>query len=105
MNNLLSNGLLVLGLAGLLGGMVGAVLSEVIQGGDENRFFNTSLKMSTGVWFSLALLGIGAALSVSQGIAERNPEKSGRAALLAIPASLVGGFLSVVAAVGMKKLS
>ena len=98
MNNLLSNGLLVLGLAGLLGGMVGAVLSEVIQGGDENRFFNTSLKMSTGVWFSLALLGIGAALSVSQGIAERNPEKSGRAALLAIPASLVGGFFAGVIA-------
>ena len=98
MNNLLSNGLFVLGLAGLLGGMVGAVLSEVIQGGNEYRFFPSSLKMSTGVWFSLALLGIGAAMSVSQGLAERNPEKSGRAALLAIPASLVGGFFAGVIA-------
>lgn len=98
MNNLLSNGLFVLGFAGLLGGMIGAVLSEVIQGGNDYRFFNSSLKMSTGVWFSLALLGIGAAMSVSQGLAERNPEKSGRAALLAIPASLVGGFFAGVIA-------
>jgi hypothetical protein len=97
-NNLLSNGLVLLGIAGLIGGMVGAVLSEVIQGGDENRIFSSSLKLSTGVWFALALLGIGAAMSVSQGIAERNPEKSGRAALLAIPASLVGGFFAGVIA-------
>jgi hypothetical protein len=96
--NLLGNGLAVLGLAGLVGGMIGAVLSEVIQGGGESRFFNDSLEMSTGVWFALALLGIGAAMSVSQGIAERNPEKSGQAALLAIPASLVGGFIAGVIA-------
>jgi hypothetical protein len=98
MQNLLSNGLVVLGLAGLVGGMIGAVLSEVIQGGDDNRFFNDSLEMSTGVWFALALLGIGAAMSVSQGISERNPEKSTQAALLAIPASLVGGFIAGVIA-------
>ena len=96
--NLLGNGLVVLGLAGLVGGMIGAVLSEVIQGGGESRFFNDSLEMSTGVWFALALLGIGAAMSVSQGIAERNPEKSSQAALLAIPASLVGGFVAGVIA-------
>ena len=98
MNNLLSNGLAVLGLSGLLGGMVGAVLSEVIQGGDENRFFKSNLELSSGIWFSLALLGIGAAMSVSQGLVERNPEKSGRAALLAIPASLIGGFFAGVIA-------
>jgi hypothetical protein len=96
--NLLGNGLVVLGLAGLVGGMIGAVLSEVIQGGGESRFFSDSLEMSTGVWFALALLGIGAAMSVSQGIAERNPEKSSQAALLAIPASLVGGFIAGVIA-------
>ena len=96
--NLLSNGLIVLGLAGLVGGMIGAVLSEVIQGGEDNRFFADSYEMSTGVWFALALLGIGAAMSVSQGISERNPEKSSQAALLAIPASLVGGFIAGVIA-------
>ena len=96
--NLLGNGLVVLGLAGLVGGMIGAVLSEVIQGGGESRFFSDSLEMSTGVWFALALLGIGAAMSVSQGISERNPEKSSQAALLAIPASLVGGFIAGVIA-------
>ena len=106
-NNLLSNGLVLLGIAGLIGGMVGAVLGDVIQWTSTNyegyeyevtRFFNSSPKISTGVWFSLAMLGIGAAMSVSQGIAERNPEKSGRAALLAIPASLVGGFFAGVIA-------
>lgn len=98
LQSLLSNGVLVLGLAGLVGGMVGAVLSEVIQGGQDHRFFSDSLEMSSGVWFSLALLGIGAAMSVSQGISERNPEKSTSAALLTIPASLVGGFIAGVIA-------
>jgi hypothetical protein len=99
MQNLLGNGLVVLGLAGLVGGMIGAVLSEVIQGGDdESRFFRDSLEMSSGVWFALALLGIGAAMSVSQGISERNPEKSSQAALLAIPASLVGGYIAGIIA-------
>lgn len=93
-----SNGVLVLGLAGLVGGMVGAILSEVIQGGQEDRFFSDSLEMSSGVWFALALLGIGAAMSVSQGISERNPEKSTSAALLTVPASLVGGFIAGVIA-------
>lgn len=103
LQNLLSNGLLVLGLSGLVGGMVGAILSEVIQGGDTDRFFPNNMTMSTGVWFSLALLGIGAAMSVSQGIAERNPEKSSRAALLAVPASLVGGFIAGVIAQAVYK--
>jgi hypothetical protein len=96
---LLNNGILVLGFAGLIGGMIGAVLSEVIQGGQEKaRFFNDSLEMSSGAWFALALLGIGAAMSVSQGITERNPEKSTSAALLTIPASLFGGFVAGVIA-------
>lgn len=94
----LNNGILVLGLAGLIGGMIGAVLSEVIQGGQDDRFFSDSLELSSGVWFALALLGIGAAMSVSQGISERNPEKSTSAALLTIPASLVGGFIAGVIA-------
>lgn len=98
LQGLSSNGVLVLGLAGLVGGMVGAVLSEVIQGGQNDRFFSDSLEMSSGVWFALALLGIGAAMSVSQGISERNPEKSTSAALLTVPASLIGGFIAGVIA-------
>jgi cation transporter-like permease len=43
--NLLGNGLVVLGLAGLVGGVIGAVLSEVIQGGGESRFFSDSLQI------------------------------------------------------------
>lgn len=95
-NNLLQNGLVVLGLTGLVGGMVGALLSESIQSPESEapNFFPEDIYKSTGVWFALAMLGIGAAMSVSQGIAERNPEKSTRAALLAVPASLIGGFFA-----------
>jgi hypothetical protein len=95
----LQNGLLVLGCVGLVGGMFGALLSEVIQNdGAGYRFFNGSIYMSTGVWFALALVGIGAALSISQGLIEKNAEKSALAALLAVPASLFGGFLAGVIA-------
>jgi hypothetical protein len=97
----LSNGLVVLALAGFVGGMLGAILSE-FQFSDSDigvyRIFPNSLYKGTGVWFALALLGIGSAMSVSQGISERNPEKSSRAALLAVPASLVGGFIAGVIA-------
>ena len=91
---LLSNPIFVLAITGFIGGAVGAVLSDVIQGGDTSRFFTDNYSLSTGVWFSLAMLGIGAAMSISQGIAERNVEKSTHAALLAIPTSLVGGFFA-----------
>lgn len=106
--NLLSNPLAVLGLSGLLGGMIGAILSEFQMSHipfdvfdpewTPYRFFSDSKFTATGVWFALAMLGIGAAMSVSQGLTERNPEKSTSAALLAIPASLVGGFLAGVIA-------
>lgn len=98
--NLLQNGLVVLGLTGFVGGMIGAILSEVIQSpeSEQANFFPDSLYKSTGVWFALAMLGIGAAMSVSQGITERNPEKSTRAALLAVPAAVVGGFFAGVIA-------
>lgn len=94
----LQNGILVLGFFGLVGGMFGALLSEIIQGGDVSRFFQDSIYLSTGLWFALALVGIGAALSISQGIIERNVEKSGLAAVRAIPASLIGGLLAGVIA-------
>ena len=83
---------------GAAGGFAGAIISELIHGGEEGRFFRGSINKSSGVWFALAMLGVGAAMSLSQGLLEKNVEKSKMAALRTIPASLVGGFLAGVIA-------
>ena len=85
---------LVMTIAGLLGGIVGFVLSETIQGGETNRFFPENFYLSTGVWFMLIIVGIGVLLSASQGIIEKNVEKSTSNILTALPALAVGGFAS-----------
>ena len=84
----------VMTIAGLLGGIAGYVLSELIQGGDSSRFFPESLYLSTGVWFMLIIAGIGLLLSASQGIIEKNVEKSTSNILTALPALAIGGFIS-----------
>ena len=84
----------VMTIAGLLGGIAGYVLSELIQGGDTSRFFPESLYLSTGVWFMLIIAGIGLLLSASQGIIEKNVEKSTSNILTALPALAIGGFIS-----------
>lgn len=85
-------------LAGLAGGVLGAILAEVIQIKDEteNRFFDDNLSLSSGMWFMLGLLGVGAALILSQGLIEKNLEKSGTQLVVALPAVLIGGFMSGV---------
>ena len=85
---------LVMTVAGLLGGIAGFILSETIQGGDTTNFFPESLYLSTGVWFLLIIAGIGLLLSASQGIIEKNVEKSTSNILTALPALAVGGFVS-----------
>jgi hypothetical protein len=84
---------LVMTVAGLIGGIAGFFLSEVIQG-EPSRFFDDSLVLSTGVWFLLVVVGIGLLLSATQGVLERNPEKTSTNVLTALPALLVGGFIS-----------
>lgn len=84
----------VMTVAGLLGGIAGFILSETIQGGDTNRFFPESFYLSTGVWFLLIIVGIGLLLSASQGIIEKNVEKSTSNILTALPALAIGGFIS-----------
>jgi hypothetical protein len=87
-----------MGLVGLGGGIVGALVAEVVQyeGGDETRFFAENLEISSGIWFMLGLLGVGVALVLSQGLIEKNLEKSGAQLAIGLPAILVGGFLSGV---------
>lgn len=94
-SNLRSNPLVVMSVLGLLGGMAGMILAEIIQQPDgRGTFFSGNIYLSTGVWFALATLGIGAAMSISQGLLERNVEKSQLAALKTIPASFIGGIIA-----------
>ena len=88
----------VMTVAGALGGLAGFVLSEYIQGGDTSRFFEESAYLSTGVWFALVLVGIGLALSASQGITEKNPEKAKINLLTSLPALVIGGLIAGVVA-------
>jgi len=86
-----SSSILIMTAAGAIGGVIGFFMSEVIQGGDTARFFAESLVWSTAVWFMLIVLGIGIALSASQGVIEKNQEKSGVNILFATPILIVGG--------------
>ena len=87
---------LTLALAGLVGGLLGFGLGE-IQMTDRwpgIRFFSENLKLGTAVWFALVILGIGTALVAAQGLSERNFSKAGYTVLRALPAIVVGGFIS-----------
>jgi len=81
---------------GLFGGVVGGVISELIQfkNGEETRFFADSLKMSTALWFMLAMLGIGLSLTFVDGLQARNVEKSLFDTFRAMPLVALGGALS-----------
>lgn len=99
------NPLVLMLLLGTIGGFAGWVISELIQesgqdydAGKYGTFFSSNIYLSTGAWFGLAMMGIGAAMSLAQGLLERNVEKSKIAALRTIPASLVGGFIAGVIA-------
>lgn len=101
------NPLVLMLLLGTIGGFVGFVISELIQesgqdiqcgregcSGKFGTFFPDNIYLATGMWFALAMVAIGAAMSLSQGLMERNVEKSKMAALRTIPSSFVGGFLA-----------
>ena len=105
MSVLTQNALVLMTLLGFAGGLAGAIVSEVLQESAVDvdfeaetysfgRFFPHNIYLATGVWFMLAMVCIGAAMSVSQGLLEKNVEKSKVAALKTIPAALVGGFLA-----------
>jgi hypothetical protein len=89
-----SSMILVMTVAGFLGGATGFGLSEWIQGGEENRFFSDSLVLSTGFWFMLAVIGIGGALSATQGFIEKDVTKSRHHVFSALPALVIGGFIA-----------
>jgi hypothetical protein len=82
---------LVLGAAGVVGGLLGFGLGEIQISESGSRFFGDSVNASSAVYFALVLLGVGAALVASQGISERNAQKAWATVLRSLPAILVGG--------------
>tara|TARA_Y100000294_G_C8559123_1_gene338383 strand:+ start:334 stop:1506 length:1173 start_codon:yes stop_codon:yes gene_type:complete len=82
---------LTLGIAGVVGGLLGFGLGEIQIGDDGSRFFSDSVNAGSAVYFSLVLLGVGAALVASQGISQKNAQKAAETVLRSLPAILIGG--------------
>lgn len=88
--------------AGAIGGIAGFVLSEVIQNPDSPSFFRCEIEYctsgdlirQTAVWFMLIIVGLGLALSATQGVREKNIEKSRTNVLTSLPALIVGGLIA-----------
>jgi len=92
----------VMTIAGAVGGVAGFALSEVIQNPDSPTFFDCELESctsgdlirQTAVWFMLIIVGLGLALSASQGVREKNVEKSKTNIFTSLPALIIGGLIA-----------
>lgn len=97
-----NSGLKVMTIAGAIGGVAGFALSEVIQNPDSPTFFNCDpesctsgdIMMQTAVWFMFIIVGLGLALSASQGVREKNVEKSKTNIFTALPGLIFGGLIA-----------
>lgn len=91
-----------LGLAGLVGGLFGAILTEVITQPDSNtHWYGDNSEVATVLFIAIFAIGFGIVFSAWAGIEARSAEKFGRELLRAIPTVLggavVGGFLAQAA--------
>ena len=77
--------------AGAAGGLLGFLLGEIQTSENGNLLFSDNVNASSAVYFALVLLGIGAALTSSQGLSEKNPRKAADTVLRSLPAVLLGG--------------
>ena len=92
----------VMTIAGGVGGLVGFVLSEVIQNPDDPTFFGCDsdyctsgdLMKQTAVWFMFIIMGLGLMLSATQGFREKNVEKSKANIFAALPGLIIGGLVA-----------
>ena len=97
-----NSALKVMTIAGAVGGVAGFALSEVIQNPDSPTLFSCDLEnctsgdliKQTAVWFMFIIVGLGLALSASQGVREKNVEKSKTNILTALPGLIVGGLIA-----------
>lgn len=92
-------GIAATALAGLVGGLVGFAIAELVLGGDDStRFFADDVNMSTALWVTLVAIGLAAILSGWEGFESRNTEKVFSAWKVSIPVTAVGGFIGGIIA-------
>ena len=87
-----TNRLGVLALSGFAGGIIGFALSEMF-GPDTSNSSPSQLKIDTGIWFALAMFGMGAAIVAGNACLDRKPPAPENIAI-AVGALLVGGFIA-----------
>ena len=72
-------GFVQLGLAGLIGGIVGSLLAEIIcQPDADTHWFGTSNKVGTVLWTTFFAVGLGSVLVAWAGIEARSGAKTAR---------------------------
>jgi hypothetical protein len=86
----------VLAVLGLAGGVVGALVAEVVAGGDEPRWTNATL--STAIVTSIFALCLGCALLSWSGINAKSGAKVARDLGMGLPIVVIGGALGGIAA-------
>lgn len=92
----------VMAIAGAIGGVAGFALSEIIQNSENPTFFgcdpefctSSDVIKQTAVWFMLVILGVGLLLSSTQGIREKNVEKTKSNVFTALPGLIFGGLIA-----------
>ena len=87
------NRLLTLTGAGAVGGLAGFILSEVYQDDTRMYFSESEIRTSSGIWFMLIVLGIGAALVGGQALLSKSTPAP-ESLLITAPSLIIGGFLS-----------
>lgn len=86
--------LIKLTLAGAAGGFAGYLLGEIASPGADRMYETESqIRNSTGIWFMLVVIGIGAGLLGGQYLVTKSPP-TGESLLYVAPALFLGGFLS-----------
>lgn len=84
-----------LALAGLIGGALGWLISEVVSSPDaSDQIFGDNLAAGTAFWVALYALGLSGVLSSWEGIQARSGAKAASAMSRAVPAALVGAAVS-----------
>ena len=79
---------------GAAGGLVGYLMSEVFIDLDNDMFMTQNeMRVQTGYWFALIVLGIGAALLAGHSLLTRTPPAT-EAILIGVAAFLIGGFVA-----------
>ena len=86
-----TNRLGVLALAGLVGGIIGFALSEPVLNDSVESI--EQARISTGIWFALAIFGMGAAIIAGNAFLDRKPPVPENI-VIAIVSLLIGGFVA-----------